>query len=60
MTEARTYTKEQFEALTPPERHTILLKNVIIKGKGVIRRADGSIKYDDVALKGTYDEGVIA
>ena len=25
-------------------------------GKAVVRRADGSIKYDDERLKGNYDE----
>jgi hypothetical protein len=55
-----TYTKEQFEALSPVEQQTILLKKITVKGKGVVRREDGSIKYDDVALKGTYDEGVMA
>ncbi len=60
MPEARTYTNEQFEALTPAERNTILLKKITINGKGVVRQANGSIKYDDVALKGTYDEGVMA
>jgi len=54
------YTKEQFEALSPVEQHKIMLLKPKIRGRGVVRRADGSIKYDDVTLKGTYDEGVVA
>jgi len=27
-----------------------------IKGRGVVKRADGSVRYDDPALKGSYDE----
>jgi hypothetical protein len=29
---------------------------VKIEGKAVVRRADGTIKYDDESLKGTYGE----
>lgn len=56
MTEAKTYTKDEFEALPPEEQHTILMMNPKIKGTGVVKRADGSIKYDDEALAGTYGE----
>lgn len=56
MTEARTYNKDEFEALPERERENILLGKPIMKGKGVIRRADGSIKYDNESLKGNYDE----
>jgi len=51
-----TYTKEQFEALPQQQQNNILMGKVKIKGKAVVRRADGSIKYDDESLRGTYDE----
>jgi len=51
-----TYTKEQFEALSPAAQNNVLLKMVKIEGKAIVRRADGSIKYDDVSLEGTYGE----
>jgi hypothetical protein len=60
MPETRTINKDQFDALTPAEQNDALLKAVKVEGKGIVRRADGSVKYDDVALKGTYDEGVMA
>ncbi len=56
MSEERTYTKEEFEALPPIEQNNIMMLKPKIKGKGVVRRADGSIKYDDESLKGTYGE----
>ncbi len=51
-----TYTKEEFEALPPAVQNNVLMSKPTIKGKGVVRRADGSIKYDDVTKKGTYGE----
>lgn len=51
-----TYTKEQFEALPPAEQNDVLIKMVKIEGKAIVRRADGSIKYDDETLRGTYGE----
>ena len=53
-------TSEQLNAMSPADRNNALLKAVKVEGFGVVRRADGSIKYDDVALKGTYKEGEIA
>ena len=54
-----TYTKEEFEAMSAKTRNNVLMKKPIIKGKGVVRRADGTIKYDDEKLKGTYDEHLL-
>lgn len=51
-----TYTKEEFAAMAPVDKNNVLMKKPIIKGKGVVRRADGTIKYDNDALKGTYGE----
>lgn len=53
-------TEDQFKALTPAEQNNALMKAVKVEGTVIVRRADGSIKYDDVALKGTYKEGVTA
>ncbi len=51
-----TYTKEEFEAMSTKSRNNVLMGKVKIKGKGVVRRADGSIKYDDESKIGTYGE----
>ncbi|MHC4236844.1 MAG: hypothetical protein ACYSSM_01045 [Planctomycetota bacterium] len=56
MSEERTYTKEEFEALPPETQNNIMMLSPKIEGKAVVRRADGSIKYDDESLEGTYGE----
>lgn len=53
------FSKEEFMAMDAKTRNNVLMRKPKIKGKGVVRRADGSIKYDDVSLKGTYDEGEV-
>ena len=55
--EVREITKQEFETMTPAQQNDTLIKMVKIEGKAVVRRADGSIKYDDISLKGTYGEG---
>ena len=56
MSEEITYTLEEFAALPEEKRNNALMGKVKVKGKAVVRRADGSIKYDDESLKGTYGE----
>ena len=51
-----TYSKEEFEALTPEAQNNVMMLATKIEGKGIVRRADGSIKYDDESLAGTYGE----
>lgn len=53
----KTYSREQLLAMTP-EQVTELLDTpgVQLKGKGVVRRPDGSIRYDDNAVPGQYGE----
>ena len=51
-----TYTKEEFEALPPEAQNNIMMLGPKIRGRGVVRRADGTIKYDDESLAGSYDE----
>lgn len=53
----KTYSREQLLAMTP-EQVTELLDTpgVKFKGKGVVRRPDGSIRYDDDAVPGQYGE----
>ena len=51
-----TYTKEEFEAMSTKARNNVLMSKVKIKGTGIVRRADGSIKYDDKSKIGTYGE----
>jgi hypothetical protein len=54
--ETRTYTKEELEAMTPEAANNLMMIATKIEGTGIVRRADGSIKYDDPELKGTYSE----
>jgi len=56
VTEETTYSKEEFEALTPEAQNNIMMLGPKIEGKGIVRRADGSIKYDDESLAGTFGE----
>jgi len=56
MTETKTYTREDLEAMTPEEVNNVLMKMCKIEGTGVVKRADGTIKYDNLEFKGTYGE----
>ena len=56
MAEEVTYTKEEFMAMSAKSRNNVIMQKPIIKGTGVVRRADGSIKYDDESKIGTYGE----
>lgn len=53
------FTREQLDALTPEERE-IIMKMIRAGGKvsgtAVVKRADGTVKYDDEILKGSYGE----
>jgi hypothetical protein len=42
--------------MQPGELSALLLKATKISGTAVVRRADGSNKYDDPALAGQYGE----
>lgn len=53
------YTKEQLDAMPPAAANNLMMLATKIEGKGVVKRADGSIKYDDESLKGTYAEGEV-
>lgn len=56
MSKTKTYTLEDLAAMPKDEAMATFLKAVKIEGSAVVRRADGSIKYDDPALAGTYKE----
>ena len=49
-------TKTDLDAMTPQELNTLLLKATKIHVTAVVRRRDGSIRYDDPTLAGTYGE----
>ncbi len=49
-------TQQEFEAMDPAQQNNVLIAMTKIEGKAVVRREDGTIKYDDVTLKGTYGE----
>lgn len=40
-------TKAELDAMSPEERHELFMRAVKIEGTALVRRADGSIKYDD-------------
>lgn len=54
--ETRTYTKEELEAMPAEAATNLMMLATKIEGKAIVRRKDGSIKYDDKSLIGTYDE----
>lgn len=54
----KTYTAGEFLALPEAEQQAILKHPAVkMEGTAVVRRADGSIKYDDDAKAGDYHEG---
>lgn len=59
MAEEITYTKEEIEAMTPEQVNNIMMLNPKIEGVGVVKRADGTIKYDDESTRGNYGEDLL-
>lgn len=51
-----TFTKRELDAMTPEQLTSLLLKASKVEATCVVRRADGSIKYDRPELAGTYGE----
>lgn len=51
-----TLTPQQIERMDKDEFNALLLKATKIEATCVVRRADGSVKYDDPSLAGTYHE----
>lgn len=45
--DTRKITSEELEQMPPEEQRSIWQKAIKIEGTAVVRRADGSIKYDD-------------
>lgn len=53
----RVITQSEFEAMSEAEQNVILNHPMAkMKGTAVVRRADGSIKYDSDAEPGKYHE----
>ncbi len=52
----KTYTKEDLDAMPEEQRNNLMMLATKIEGVGVVKRADGSIKYDDPELEGSYGE----
>jgi len=50
------YTADDLRKMTVGEAKVVLAKACRIEGTAVVRRADGSVRYDDVTLAGTYHE----
>lgn len=55
-----TYTQEDLEKMSQEERDTVFMCKVKLEGKGVVRGADGEIKYDADAVPGEYGEEIAA
>jgi len=53
---SKSFTKEDLDAMTPEAANNLLMLATKIEGKGVVRRADGTIRYDSGAEPGTYGE----
>lgn len=51
-----TLTPQQIDQMSKDEFTNLLLKATKIEATFVVRRRDGSIKYDDPALAGTFHE----
>ena len=55
--ESKTYTGEEFLALPEAEQRAILKHPAVkMEGTAVVRKADGTIRYDDDAEPGKYHE----
>lgn len=56
----RTFTKEQLEAMSVDDLVKLIGEagpDAKFKGTAVVRKADGSVKYDNESRKGEYGEG---
>lgn len=51
-----TLTKRQLDAMSREELATLILRAQKVEATAVVRRKDGSIKYDDPSKAGTYGE----
>lgn len=51
-----TLSPAQIDAMDKDDFVNLLLKATKIEATCVVRRADGSVKYDDPSLAGTYHE----
>ncbi len=56
MGETKTYTLEDLEKMPKADAELILAKAVKIEGTAVVKRADGTIKYDEPEMRGSYGE----
>lgn len=56
MSDEKTYSKEDLEAMPPDQARNLLMKAIEITGTFVVRDKGGNIKYDKPELAGTYGE----
>lgn len=52
----KTFTKEQLDQMPPAEAINVFLKATKMEGMGVVRRADGTVKYDKPEREGKFGE----
>lgn len=55
-TQRITLTRAELDAMSREQISNLLLKATKVEATAVVRRADGSIRYDDPTLAGTYGE----
>ena len=55
-----TLTREQIEAMPREDFTALIMAAQQVEATAVVRRADGSIKYDQPELAGTYGEEYLA
>jgi len=53
------YDQDDIAAMTPDEVINIMMLKPKIEGVGVVKRADGTIKYDDESTRGSYGEELL-
>jgi len=53
---AKTFTKEELDQMSPSETINVFLKATKIEGVGVVRRSDGTVKYDKPENEGNFGE----
>jgi len=51
-----TLTREEIEAMPREEFNNLIMAAQKVEATAVVRRADGTVKYDDPNLAGTYGE----
>ena len=55
----KVYNLDDLRKMSIDQVHLLMSKACKIEGTAVVRKSDGSIKYDDSSLKGSYNEPTV-